>query len=364
MSNCLICNNPLITLLELYHSTFAFNYCGGCFHCQIDSIKEYTEETDFSETTYNTSSDESHLSSIFNFSEKTLVVSSNFKNLHYNYDQILFQEFLDTNFQSKYKRIIFYKTFDKTREIKSFLKFSKSLLQNEQDSEIIIVTSTENVISSRKYTTLTSDIISYFCTNSMKTLCEQFGLAIRSIERGDDHSLYTLCYKKRDEIGCYNDVILQLYSEIENNLYDDKTYILFNLYGLYLRANVKKQLSQLNIKRINNLEKNGPHYIVGWGGNAKSLPYSINLLNFCELTSDYIDYFLSYESESNTPVSHGDIQFQNYWKLLSSENIDKIHGAYVTILNFTNIRINDCVYNSFVNLYGHNLTIMDIHNLN
>lgn len=355
MSICLVCNNPLVKLLDLYHSSFAFNYCGGCFHCQMEKI-EGTEDTESTKGTEDTTEKIENTEQINSFINPTSLVVSE-SHLKIEGDNILLGDFLDIDFQSKYKTIIFYKTFDKTREIKSFLKLSKSLLETSNNSQIIIVTSTENVISDRKYTSLNPNIISYFCTNSMKTLCEQFGLAIKSIQKNEDNSIYTLYYKKREEIGCSNDVILQLYSEIENDLYDDKTYILFNLYGLYLRANVKKELSRLNIQRMENLERDGPHYIVGWGGETGLvLNHSINLINFCELSSDYIDYFISFESESDTLVGCCDIKFQNYWKLLSSESLN----SRVTIVNFTNTRINDNIYNLFTTLYGCDVKIKSI----
>lgn len=362
MSSCLICNNYIIQLLDLNLSTF--NYCQYCFHCQID-IDEHSDfyNCDKSINYEDHKSIKKLISDLNCRSDETLLITNTKFKFNYlqDFDQTLLQDFLNTEFQYTYKKIIFYKTFDRTREIKNILEYSKSILKNEIDSEIIIFTSTENVISKKKYSSLNQNIISYFCINSMKTLCEQFNLTINSIEKSENHSIYKIHYKKRDEIGCSNDLISKLYSEIESNLYDDKTYILFNLYGLFLQADMKRQLTELNIKRMENLEKNEQHFIIGWIGNNNNefLDHSINLINFCELNSDYIDYILSYELDSNIFLGNTDIKIHNYWELLKHDNSNKIYGSHVTIINFTNSRINDSIYTSFITLYGNNIKIID-----
>lgn len=359
MSNCLVCNDDTIKLFDLNNSS-SFNYCNRCFHCQIFGHNNQDNNT---YTTYNdiTIKDFDIIKSLLSQNNKSLFITPKTLKLKFsnsnNLCQILFTDFLEIDENSTYEEIIFYKTFDKTHDIKAFLKKCKRILN--KTGEIIIVTSTENVILDRKYDNINENVVSYFCTNSMKTLCEQFGLIIKSINKNenDNFSIYKIAFKNHNEIGCSNDVITQLYSEIECNLYDDKTYILFNLYGLYLRNDLKRKLSNLNIKRMENLEKDGAHFIVGYGDNIDS----INLVNFCELTCDYIDYFLSYEIDSSCYVGTSDIEFRNYWSIVNNidSDINEFYGSQVTIINFTNSRINDTIYNSFITLYGPDIKIIN-----
>ncbi len=370
MINCLICNEQSIELLNISsHPVFykvndsiiyknqkqqiAFLYCYKCFHCQIsktpsdtiDSYKllafpnihddNYNDITkllpDFNQTT----------SSKLFVTDYQLSVSSG----------ICIDDFLDVDEKSNYEKIYFYKSFDKIYYIKDVLKKCKKLLTST--GEIIIVTSTANVVRDRKYDCISNEILSYFCTNSMKTLCEQFELTVNSVSTFTDNVVYRIGFKTQ-EIGSANDLILNLYKDIEDNIYDDKLYIIFNLRGLFYKSNLQKQLLKNNISRF---EQNESTVIIGYGLSQNI----INIINFCELTSNYIDYFLCFETDSNYYVPGTDIPIKNYWHLFNEDNYNhNCNFNKVILINFTNSHINDNVYNHFKSLYNTEFTVIDL----
>lgn len=368
MSNCIVCNEPGIKLLNvsehpIFYKTkdsviyknqkqqIDFLYCYKCFHCQIsktpsNSIQEF-DSLSFPNCIEPRIELDQLCKDQTNNSLKLLVIDYN-DNKH-----ICIDDFLDIDEKLICEKIYFYKSFDKVYCIKKLLEKCKKLLS--PTGEIIIVTSTANVVRDKKFNCISSEVLSFFCTNSMKTLCEQFDLTIKSITNLDESSIYTIGFKT-NEIGSANDVILNLYNDIEQDIYDDKLYIIFNLRGLLLKSKLQKQLLNINLSRF---EQNKSNIIIGYGLSQKI----INIINFCEFDSNYLDYFLSFEIQNDYYVPGTNILIKNYWDLIrecdnDQQNNDLVNFDKVTIVNFTGSRINDLVYNHLTTLY--NTSTIDI----
>lgn len=362
MDNCLVCNEPIINLLNIQKScplyknrnliyynidnsnSISFNYCIKCFHCQINKLVEDNYDI------LNLNKFILGQIDTFDFpiseNENILCITEGFSKIP-NIDQLPIHNFLSLqNCIDKYDTILFYKSFDKTTRIKSILQLSKKLLN--KNGQIIIVTSTENVVRDKKFNCLGNNMVSFFSTNSMKTLLEQFDLNIYKINKQENHSIYYI-KEKTNEIGASNDVIRYLYTDIEENIYDDKLYILFNLHSLLYRLDLQKKLIKSNLNRFNN---NNCQLIIGYGLNE----YSINLINFCELTNEHIDYFVSFDLDNNIVVPGSNINIRNYWELLKNnqEQFD------VLIVNFTSERLNDRTFEFFKNLFQGKIETIEI----
>lgn len=380
MSKCVICNETTIELLNMpkyphfikkenknvYYNNYlqlSFNYCDKCYHCQLE--KSFLESGDNDTPSelhlqlkyFELNKYKSHLQYIKNIignenENNVLIITEHFMNN--NYHQKSIDEFLD-EFSYKignkvYKKIIFYKSFDQTYDVINLLSNCKKILN--KNGEIVIFTSSNNIIIDKKFHDINSNIVSFFSTNSMKTLCDTEGMVINQIEKFDNHSIYHIGFKG-DTIGSSNDVISNLYTDIENELYNDKSYIMFNLKGLFLRSNIQKRLLKLNIDR---LQKSESTLIIGYGLCEKS----INLLNFTELSNDYIDYFLDFNYPSNTHIPGTNVLINNYWKLFDKDRENNDTYSLVIIINFYNNRINDNTMQLFKNLYRCNIKIIDL----
>lgn len=380
MSNCLICNESLIELLELLEFPYfiyenmtdisflfdkrfnmLFNYCPKCFHCQLskEQVKSLSNNTKDTKISYIKNIYEDI--NIFlnenisqNQKDVCVILENNYINNFINAEsQIIYDEFTINNFlnideNNTYDIILFYKSFDKTYKIKSLLNKSKKLLNT--NGVIIIITSTECVVKDKKFDLINSSLVSFFSTNSLKTLCDQEQLSIQTIKNFQNTKSYFI--NSNNTIGNSNDVIKNLYEDINNDLYSDKLYIMFNLKGLFIQNNIRRKLLKLNIHRFELDEKS---LIIGWG----ITPESINLINFCKLSDEYIDYFISFDLASNLLIPGTNILVKNYWKMLSN---NEYNHCYVTIylLNFTKNRINDKIHRHLHNLFNCQIKIIDI----
>lgn len=361
MNNCLVCDESTINLLNIKkcslfyknnnklhysdneNSNLTFSYCLNCFHCQ-NEIKNQNFDQNSSRNKFILNTIEDDLIYTFINNDNTLCITDGLSKIT-NVDQLPIQNFLDLkNSTDKYNTIIFYKSFDKTKMVKDILKLTKKMLCT--GGEIIIITSTENVVRDKKFNYIGSNIVSFFSTNSMKTLCEKFDFSINKLNKYDNYSVYYI-KSKSNEIGSSNDVIRYLYTDIEENIYDDKLYVLFNLHALFYKAKLQKKLLKSNISRLNHGK-----LLIGYGLDE----YSINLINFCELTDEYIDYFISFEL-NNLIIPGTFIKINNYWEQLNKNEHDSFD---IIIVNFTRDRINDRVFTLFKELYN-NISVIEIH---
>lgn len=359
MSKCLICDEITVELLNIPNYPYScknennviyynkcvelqFNYCLQCYHSQVNHYGNEDDNLDI-ELTIPYKSDSEYIK-LNNIKNKDIMII--------NDETIQKLIYMDEDYDYcdvQCKKIIFYKSFDKTPHIIRLLNNCKKIL--DKNGEIMIYTSCDDVIKDKKYDTISTNIISFFSTNSMKTLCEKVNMVINNIEKLDNCTIYYIGFKSSD-IGSSNDLIKNLYIDIENELYNDKSYLMFNLKGLLLKNNIQKYLLKLNIER---LENNQSKLILGYGLFERS----INLINFCELSDNYLDYFLSFDY-SNVNIPGTMIQIKNYWDLLSNMDFNSKSYSNVTIINFDHNRINDSTLKLFKNLYGCNIKIIDI----
>lgn len=190
-----------------------------------------------------------------------------------------------------------------------FIGYLKELMT--EHTTLYLQTSQKNMILLNQFDTVYHEHLSFFNTNSMNILCKRNGLIIRNV---NEHPIHGISYIfeivnvsstdasfvgtdiKPQECnnvieGNTNEVILQ---ETRNGLYSDELYKKYHLKCI--------QYKNLLTNKVLEYKLQGKQ-IIAFGSTAKSM----TVLNFCELTSKYIDFMIDespYKEGLYTPGSN------------------------------------------------------------
>jgi nucleoside-diphosphate-sugar epimerase/2-polyprenyl-3-methyl-5-hydroxy-6-metoxy-1,4-benzoquinol methylase len=159
---------------------------------------------------------------------------------------------------------------------RDFLHYVSQLMGNE--TELYIQTSQKNMILENQFDTVYHEHQSFFNTNSMKMLCETNNLYLNNIE---EHSIHGVSYifKICKTAALQSNVEEILEYERSKGLYSLDTYKTYKINCLLYKNEFSKRLLEY---KLNNRR------IIAFGCTAKSM----TVFNFCNLTSEYIDYMI------------------------------------------------------------------------
>jgi 2-polyprenyl-3-methyl-5-hydroxy-6-metoxy-1,4-benzoquinol methylase len=208
---------------------------------QLNSFKKIRDEIvtvgiDPAENLYNLSSRQGHDIYIGFF-------ETAYKNLPYN----------------KFDIIIAQNVFAHVDNPRKFLETCKILMDDNTD--LYIQTSQANMIANGEFDTAYHEHLSFFNTNSMKVLCEKSGLFLYRVTIENIHGGSYLFHIKRNEQLDHNyNVHDMLFREISCNLYDDRTYLDYNLRCNLYRAEFESTLLKAQLDG---------YTIIGFGSTAK-----------------------------------------------------------------------------------------------
>jgi len=162
--------------------------------------------------------------------------------------------------------------FAHTKYIVDFLESCKQLMTN--DSLLFIQTSQANMIQNGEFDTIYHEHVSFFNTNSMKTVVERCGLHLFDVLKTDIHGTsYVFVISKNKTPK--NTVQNILDSENNLGLYSMLTYPKYALGCYESTFNLKNKLKEL---------KEEGYTIIGYGAAAKGN----TLLNFGKISLDFI----------------------------------------------------------------------------
>jgi hypothetical protein len=163
--------------------------------------------------------------------------------------------------------------FAHTRFTEDFLKSCNAVMHD--DSFLFIQTSQSNMVVNNEFDTIYHEHISFFNSNSMKTLVERCGLFLSNIFKTDVHGTsYVFVITKKDK-GQLKGVSQNMKSERKNGLFDILTYPKYSLKCYKATFKLKNKLEKL---------KKSGYMIVGYGAAAKGN----TLLNFGNIELDFI----------------------------------------------------------------------------
>jgi 2-polyprenyl-3-methyl-5-hydroxy-6-metoxy-1,4-benzoquinol methylase len=162
--------------------------------------------------------------------------------------------------------------FAHTKYTVDFLTSCKTLMHD--DSVLFIQTSQANMVLNNEFDTIYHEHLSFFNTNSMKSLVERCGLVLSDVFKTDIHGTsYVFVITKKDLGKTGTQDIIQF--EKENGLYDILTYPSYALKCYKATFDLKHKLEEL---------KNQGYILVGYGAAAKGN----TLLNFGKIKLDII----------------------------------------------------------------------------
>ena len=152
-----------------------------------------------------------------------------------------------------------------------FLLSCKELMNDE--SILFIQTSQANMILNNEFDTIYHEHLSFFNTNSMKTLVERCGLVLSDVFKTDIHGTsYVFVITKKD-LGLEGTAKMLAFEE-EKGLYDVLTYPEYALKCYKATYDLKNKLKELS----------SDYLLVGYGAAAKGN----TLLNFGNIDLDFI----------------------------------------------------------------------------
>lgn len=199
----------------------------------------------------------------------------------------------------------------------AFLYLCKILMNKE--SLLLIQTSQKNMILNNEFDTAYHEHLSFFNTNSMNQLCNKNNLFLNNVKSVPIHGTSYLF-----EIGLIQNIdnsntIEVLMDEMDNGLFEEKTYLDYSLKAIKYKNNFQNKLIEYKLKGKN---------IIGFGSTAKSN----TLLNFCQINSTYIDFIIDENKLKYNLLTPGsDILIND---ILSLQNIDKNTIILVIAWNF------------------------------
>ena len=322
---CLCCDNPnLKTILDLgnqplandYHDglvnqeeySLRLNLCDRCFHLQLS----HTVNPDlmFKHYLYVSGTTQTLKDYFDSFAQKTLEYAPEAKNIldiacndgtqldSYQklniktygidpaenlYDDAVAKDhniicdYFNTNTIHKFDNIKFdiitaQNVFAHTRYTTDFLTSCKEIMHD--NSVLFIQTSQANMVLNNEFDTIYHEHLSFFNTNSMKTLVERCGLILSDVFKTDIHGTsYVFVISKKDLGRTGTQKMLDL--EKEKGLYNILTYPEYALKCYNATFNLKYKLEEL---------KNQGYTLIGYGAAAKGN----TLLNFGKINLDII----------------------------------------------------------------------------
>lgn len=171
------------------------------------------------------------------------------------------------------------------------------------DKVLYIQTSQANMITNGEYDTVYHEHLSFFNTYSMNELCNRAEVVLNRVDITDIHGSSYKFEITREKTKDTNTVD-KIYEEMDEKLYDDRTYKKYNI-----RCNIYNNELKNTLLRY----KLNDYRIIGFGSTAKFN----TVLNYANITSDTIDYIID-ENELKqglyTPGSN-----------IIIESIDKLH---------------------------------------
>jgi hypothetical protein len=170
--NCIICNSQCAFLLKLGKG-YVLHYCKNCFHIQSNTAQN---------------SAQSSAQSIGTGTGTGNGIESTIDNN-------------DISF---------------TREPHKFIqKFKSSTCR-----QLLIKLPVKSFVTEFDYNFIKLEQVSFFCTNSLKLLCDKNGVYLNKVNIDGDNFIYLI----EKEYKHANSIIEQLLQELENELYSENTY--------------------------------------------------------------------------------------------------------------------------------------------
>jgi hypothetical protein len=188
-----------------------------------------------------------------------------------------------------------------------FLNACKEVMHD--GSVLFIQTSQANMVLNNEFDTIYHEHLSFFNTNSMKTLVERCGLVLSDVFKTDIHGTsYVFVITKTDFLGKTGTQEMLEFEE-EKGLYNILTYPDYAS---------KCYKTTFELKDILNKYKNQGYKLVGYGAAAKGN----TLLNFGKIDLDYIIDDNPLKQNLLTPGM--DIPIYSSLKLLELSDSDKV----------------------------------------
>lgn len=174
---------------------------------------------------------------------------------------------------TKFDIITAQNVFAHTKYTTNFLESCKQIMNN--NSILFIQTSQADMVLNNEFDTIYHEHLSFFNTNSMKTLVERCGLVLRDVFKTDIHGTsYVFVISKFDPV--FKPKVIETWEvEKEKGLYDILTYPAYALKCYKATFELKQKLEEL--------KKEG-YLLVGYGAAAKGN----TLLNFGKIELDII----------------------------------------------------------------------------
>jgi SAM-dependent methyltransferase len=175
-------------------------------------------------------------------------------------------------FEFKFDAIICQNAFAHNYDQVEFLRKCKTMLS---DSGLAFITiSQAHMIRNNEFDTVYHEHYSYYCVNSMKTICERAGLFLVDVVEHPIHGgSYVFVISNTNSRG--ESVQRLIDAEKNCGLYDDNTYTTYSIRANEIAKEFKKTVSQL---------KQDGYIVAGYGSSAKGNTF----LNFCDVKLDFV----------------------------------------------------------------------------
>jgi 2-polyprenyl-3-methyl-5-hydroxy-6-metoxy-1,4-benzoquinol methylase len=154
-----------------------------------------------------------------------------------------------------------------------FLNTCKEVM--DDNSLLFIQTSQANMVRNNEFDTIYHEHLSFFSSNSMKSLVERCGMTLYDIFKTDIHGTSYVFVISKDKKEPKDGVYKNLLEEKELGMTDVLTYPAYALKCYQSTFNLKKKLEEM---------KNDGYILVGYGAAAKGN----TLLNFGKISLDFI----------------------------------------------------------------------------
>lgn len=383
IENCRVCNTRTTRLLNLGKQPLANNYvknantiedkypldlhyCDNCYHTQLNCIvrpeklfKNYvytsgtsqTLKTYFKQFALQTLSkmdknqteikildiacnDGSQLDAFYECTNQKLITVgvdpaeniykniSSLKKHHHIYCEFFTQTTVD-KLLKKYGHfdiIIAQNVFAHIDNPGDFLKNTKQLMNN--DSCLYIQTSQKNMILENQFDTAYHEHLSFFNVKSMKFLCDKNNVFLSRVYENEIHGT-SYIFEIKIVGNDINNVDIILKQEDEYGLYNKDTYKRYTLKCLQYRNNFYNKILEYKLQN---------KQIIAFGSTAKSM----TLLNFCNITNEYIDFMIDENPLKQGLYTPGSqilvCSLTNLTKILSDESKESV--ILITAWNF------------------------------
>ena len=175
-------------------------------------------------------------------------------------------------FSTKFDAIICQNAFAHNYDQVGFLEKCKTILAD--DGLIFITISQAHMIKNNEFDTIYHEHYSYYCVNSMKTICSRAGLSLVDVVPHPIHGgSYIFVISAKDIVSETVEHLIE--QEEKDGLYSEHIYVEY--------AERAKQISEEFKQKVANLRSNG-YTVVGYGSSAKGNTF----LNYCGVELDFI----------------------------------------------------------------------------